>query len=64
MSIRKAQRKTRTRSTLCRHLATLKHMKLDTIDLRILADNAGRADAVADATLAQVYDRVGLLRRV
>ncbi|MFT4259943.1 tryptophan--tRNA ligase [Microbacterium sp.] len=31
---------------------------------RILADNAGRADAVADATLDAVYDRVGLLRRV
>ena len=31
---------------------------------RILADNAAKADAVADATLADVYDRVGLLRRV
>ncbi|WP_102193181.1 tryptophan--tRNA ligase [Microbacterium aurantiacum] len=31
---------------------------------RILAANAGRADAVADATLSTVYDRVGLLRRV
>ncbi len=31
---------------------------------RILAENAGRADAVADATLSAVYDRVGLLRRV
>jgi len=31
---------------------------------RILAANAGRADAVADATLGTVYDRVGLLRRV
>jgi tryptophanyl-tRNA synthetase len=31
---------------------------------RILATNAARADAVADATLADVYDKVGLLRRV
>ena len=31
---------------------------------RILAQNAARADAVADATLGAVYDRVGLLRRV
>ncbi|MEV7607974.1 tryptophan--tRNA ligase [Microbacterium sp. NPDC089320] len=31
---------------------------------RILAQNASRADAVADATLGAVYDRVGLLRRV
>ena len=31
---------------------------------RILAENASRADAVADATLSSVYDRVGLLRRV
>ncbi|MFT4156779.1 MAG: tryptophan--tRNA ligase [Microbacterium sp.] len=31
---------------------------------RILATNAGRADAVADHTLGAVYDRVGLLRRV
>ena len=31
---------------------------------RILAENAGKADAVADATLSDVYDRVGLLRRV
>ncbi|WP_424935251.1 MULTISPECIES: tryptophan--tRNA ligase [Bacteria] len=31
---------------------------------RILAANAARADEVADATLADVYDRVGLLRRV
>ena len=31
---------------------------------RILAENAARADAVADATLSDVYDRVGLLRRV
>ncbi|WP_136030395.1 tryptophan--tRNA ligase [Microbacterium sp. PF5] len=31
---------------------------------RILAANAARADAVADATLSDVYDRVGLLRRV
>ncbi|WP_341978362.1 tryptophan--tRNA ligase [Microbacterium sp. LWO13-1.2] len=31
---------------------------------RILAANAGRADAVADVTLRTVYDRVGLLRRV
>ena len=31
---------------------------------RILAANAERADAVADATLGAVYDRVGLLRRV
>lgn len=31
---------------------------------RILAENASRADAVADATLSSVYDSVGLLRRV
>lgn len=31
---------------------------------RILASNAARADAVADGTLADVYDKVGLLRRV
>lgn len=31
---------------------------------RILAANAERAEAVADATLADVYDRVGLLRRI
>ncbi len=31
---------------------------------RILAANAARADEVADATLATVYDKVGLLRRV
>ncbi len=31
---------------------------------RILAANAAKADAVADATLSQVYDKVGLLRRV
>jgi tryptophanyl-tRNA synthetase len=31
---------------------------------RILAANATRAEAVADATLADVYDKVGLLRRV
>ena len=31
---------------------------------RILAVNAAKADAVADATLADVYDKVGLLRRV
>lgn len=31
---------------------------------RILAANAARADEVADATLQDVYDRVGLLRRV
>ncbi|MGO1798425.1 MAG: tryptophan--tRNA ligase, partial [Microbacterium gubbeenense] len=31
---------------------------------RILAANAARADAVADATLADVYEKVGLLRRV
>ena len=31
---------------------------------RILAANAERADAVAAGTLARVYDRVGLLRRV
>ena len=30
---------------------------------RVLADNAAKAEAVADATLADVYDRVGLLRR-
>lgn len=30
---------------------------------RVLADNAERAAAVADRTLATVYDRVGLLRR-
>lgn len=31
---------------------------------RILSANAARADAVADRTLADVYDKVGLLRRV
>ena len=31
---------------------------------RILASNAERADAVADATLSDVYEKVGLLRRV
>jgi tryptophanyl-tRNA synthetase len=31
---------------------------------RILAVNAGRAEEVAEATLAKVYDRVGFLRRV
>lgn len=31
---------------------------------RILAANAARADEVADATLSDVYDKVGLLRRV
>src|SRR5690606_23586536 len=31
---------------------------------RILAANAERAEAVADATLADVYDRIGLLRRL
>jgi tryptophanyl-tRNA synthetase len=30
---------------------------------RILSVNAGKAEAVADATLSDVYDRVGLLRR-
>jgi tryptophanyl-tRNA synthetase len=30
---------------------------------RILSVNAAKADAVADATLSDVYDRVGLLRR-
>ena len=30
---------------------------------RVLAANADRAAEVADATLADVYDRVGLLRR-
>ena len=30
---------------------------------RILAHNAARADEVAEATLAKVYDRVGFLRR-
>ncbi|MFF2052837.1 tryptophan--tRNA ligase [Leifsonia sp. NPDC058194] len=30
---------------------------------RILAQNAARADEVAEATLAKVYDRVGFLRR-
>lgn len=30
---------------------------------RVLATNAGRADEVAERTLADVYDRVGLLRR-
>ncbi|MGO1410228.1 MAG: tryptophan--tRNA ligase [Microbacterium sp.] len=30
---------------------------------RVLAVNAAKADAVADATLSDVYDRVGLLRR-
>ncbi len=37
----------------------------DTAELdRILAENAEKADATADATLAQVYDRIGLLRRL
>ena len=31
---------------------------------RVLAVNAGRAEEVANATLADVYDKVGLLRRV
>ena len=31
---------------------------------RILAENAAKADAVADATLSTVYDKVGLLRRI
>ena len=31
---------------------------------RILAANAAKADEVADATLSDVYDKVGLLRRV
>lgn len=31
---------------------------------RILAHNAARADEIAEATLAKVYDRVGFLRRV
>ena len=31
---------------------------------RVLASNADRAAEVADATLADVYDKVGLLRRV
>lgn len=31
---------------------------------RILAENAAKADAVADRTLTDVYDKVGLLRRV
>ncbi|MGP6172122.1 tryptophan--tRNA ligase [Microbacterium sp. A204] len=31
---------------------------------RILAANAARAEAVADATLADVYDKIGLLRRL
>jgi tryptophanyl-tRNA synthetase len=31
---------------------------------RVLAANAGRASAVADRTLSDVYDKVGLLRRV
>jgi tryptophanyl-tRNA synthetase len=36
----------------------------DPVELdRILAVNAAKADAVADATLSDVYDRVGLLRR-
>ena len=30
---------------------------------RVLASNADRAAEVADATLADVYDKVGLLRR-
>jgi tryptophanyl-tRNA synthetase len=30
---------------------------------RVLATNAARAQEVADRTLADVYDRVGLLRR-
>ena len=31
---------------------------------RVLAANAGRADEIADRTLADVYDKIGLLRRV
>jgi len=31
---------------------------------RLLAENAAKADEVADRTLADVYDKVGLLRRV
>jgi NitT/TauT family transport system ATP-binding protein len=31
---------------------------------RVLAANAAKADTVADVTLADVYDKVGLLRRV
>jgi tryptophanyl-tRNA synthetase len=31
---------------------------------RLLAMNAAKADAVAEATLADVYDKVGLLRRL
>ena len=31
---------------------------------RVLAANAARADEIADATLADVYEKVGLLRRV
>jgi tryptophanyl-tRNA synthetase len=31
---------------------------------RVLASNAAKADEVADRTLGDVYDRVGLLRRV
>ncbi|MFG6446542.1 tryptophan--tRNA ligase [Microbacterium sp. P07] len=31
---------------------------------RVLAENAGRAATVADRTLTDVYDRIGLLRRV
>jgi tryptophanyl-tRNA synthetase len=30
----------------------------------VLAENAGRAASVADRTLSDVYDRMGLLRRV
>jgi len=30
----------------------------------VLAVNAGRASEVADRTVADVYDKVGLLRRV
>ena len=30
---------------------------------RVLADNAAKAEAVADATLADVYEKVGFLRR-
>jgi len=54
MSIRKALRKTRIHSTLCRRMDKLKHMKLDTIDLRILAQ------LQADGSLSNVE----LARRV
>jgi tryptophanyl-tRNA synthetase len=37
----------------------------DTAELdRVLAENAGRAASVANRTLSDVYDRMGLLRRV